>query len=181
VSLDPSEAASLAQHAMQAYEKGEYDLAIDSFTQAKEAYAVAGKPQMAAEMANNLSVALGQVGRHQQALEVLEGTFEILLQHDELTKAAQALGNTAAAYEGLREWQRAESLYEQAAARFAQLGNMEGQRFTLQALSRVRLRQGRAVEAVTTMQGALDIESKPSWHSRLIRKFLDLPSRILKP
>jgi tetratricopeptide (TPR) repeat protein len=181
VNLDPSEAASLALNAMQAYEKGQYDLAIDTFEQAREAYAAAGQPQIAAEMANNLSVALGHVGRHQKALEVLEGTFEIFLQHDELTKAAQALGNAAAAYEGLQEWQRAESLYEQAASRFAQLGNREGQHFTLQALSRVRLRQGRAMEAVTTMQGALDVESKPSWRSRLIRKILDLPSRIIKP
>ena len=75
----------------------------------------------------------------------------------------------------------AEALYEQAADRFKQLGQGESQQYTLQALSRVRLRQGRAIEAVSTMQGALDATPKPNWKNRLIKHILSLPSRLFKP
>jgi tetratricopeptide (TPR) repeat protein len=131
-------------------------------------------------MANNLSVALSQIGRHQAALEVLEGTYLLFTELDELSKAAQALGNQAAAYEGLHQWVQAEALYLQAAERFQSLGEEENRRYTLQALSRIRLRLGRPMEAVSTMQGALE-GSKSGWRDRLIRKILALPGRILKP
>jgi tetratricopeptide (TPR) repeat protein len=181
VSIEPSVAFDIAQEALQAYEQGALDQAIDLFEQSQLAYTAAGQPLKAAEMANNLSVTLVQVGRHQAAIEALEGTLDIFHEHGDLTKAAQSLGNEAAAYEGLGDWEKAESLYQQAAERFAQIDDQESQHYTLQALSRVRLRQGRAMEAVSTMQGALETSVKPSWRTRVARKILSLPSRILKP
>lgn len=176
-----SEGDKLAKQALQAYEEKAFEDAVLMFERAKDEYAAAGQPLQSAEMANNLSVALGQVDRFQAALEVLEGTLEVFLQHGDMTKAAQSIGNEAAAYEGLGEWEKAELLYQQAAERFAQIGDKDSQHFTLQALSRVRLRQGRAMEAVSTMQAALETGSKRSWRSRLVRKILDLPSRLIKP
>ena len=178
MSVDPAE---IAEKALQAYKQEAFDLAIDLFEQAKSAYSIAGDPVKAAEMANNLSVAFSQVDRYTAALEVLNDTFDVFLQHGEMMKAAQSLGNEAAAYEGMQEWEKAETLYEQAVDRFAQLGEQESQHYTLQALSRVRLRQGRAMEAVSTMQGALETDAKSNWRTRLVSKILSLPSRLFKP
>jgi tetratricopeptide (TPR) repeat protein len=175
------DAAEIAKEALQAYEQGTFDLAIDLFEQAKSAYLTAGDPVKAAEMANNLSVTYGKIDRYVAAIEVLQGTFNVFVQHNDMMKAAQSLGNEAAAYEGLQEWEKAEALYEQAADRFTQLGHQESQHYTLQALSRVRLRQGRAMEAVSTMQGALETGAKSNWRNRIVRKILSLPSRLFRP
>ncbi len=174
-------AAALAEEALQAYKRGAFEQAIDLFERAHTAYVEEGDILASAETANNLSVALGQVHRFQAALDVLEGTYQIFQDHDEQIKAAQSLGNIAAAYEGLGELEQAEAHYQQASRHFAQLNDPESERFTLQALSRVRLRQGRAIEAVSTMRGALETGTKNTWRNRLVRKILSLPSRILKP
>jgi tetratricopeptide (TPR) repeat protein len=176
----PNPAAS-AKQALSAFENGQFELAIEGFREAREGFIAAGNPLQGAEMANNLAVALVQAGRHQAALESLSGTFQIFLDHGDWIKAAQALGNEAAAYEGLNDWERAESLYQQAAERFADLDDPDNQQYTLQALSRIRLRQGRALEAVNTMQGALESKKHTNWSTRLAQKILSLPSRMLKP
>ena len=173
--------AVIAKKALAAYAKEQFDEAIELFQEAREGYDASGDPLQAAEIANNLSVALIQVGRHQAALDNLVGTYDIFLDRGEMIKAAQALGNEAAAHEGLNNWGRAESLYQQAAERFSDLDDHDSQRFTLQALSRVRLRQGRAIEAVSTMRGALETGTKNTWSNRLAKKILNIPSRILKP
>ncbi|TFH34293.1 MAG: tetratricopeptide repeat protein [Anaerolineales bacterium] len=178
---DSQDPAALAQQALGVYQKGQYDQAIELFKAAQEAYTVVGNPSKAAEMANNLSVALVQSGRHMAALEALEGSFNVFIEQGDMTSAAQALGNEAAAYEGLQNWEKAEALYQQAADRFAQMSDAENQRYTLQALSRVRLRQGHAIEAVSTMRGALETGAKNNWRTRLVRKLLSLPSRFLRP
>jgi tetratricopeptide (TPR) repeat protein len=178
---DPEAGRRVAEEALNAYKRERFEDAAKLFQEAQEAYTTAGDQSLAAEMANNLSVTLVQMKEYANALKILEGTFEVFVEQGDLMKAAQALGNKAAAYEGLQDWTKAESLYQQAADRFEQLDDQDSKRFTLQALSRVRLRQGRAMEAVSTMQGALETGSKTSWPARLARKILDLPGRILKP
>ena len=174
-----SSPTTLAEQASEAYQREDYTTAAETFDRARMAYHQAGQPVEAAEMANNQSVALVQAGRFQAALEALEGTSEVFQEHNEGIKVAQSLGNQAAAYEGLGKWEQAERLYQQAAEHFSRLGDSESQHFTLQALSRIRLRQGKAIEAVSTMQSALETGSKPNWRTRLVRKILALPSRIL--
>lgn len=178
---DPKEISRIADKALKAYQKDRFEEAAELFQSAREAYAASGDVGKAAEMANNLSVTLIQLEDPTKALEVMEGTFEIFIEQGDLSKAAQALGNQAAAYEGLQKWQKAEELYRQAAERFGELNDQDSQRYTLQALSRVRLRQGHAMEAVSTMQEALETGSKTSWPGRLAKKILALPGRILKP
>lgn len=176
-----SDPAIITKKALTAYAKEQYEEAIELFQAARTKYEASGDLIQAAEISNNLSVALIQVNQHQAALNILAGTFDTFLDHGEMVKAAQALGNEAAAHEGINNLERAETLYMQAAERFADLNEHDSQRYTLQALSRVRLRQGRAIEAVNTMQGALETGSKKSWRDRLTNKILSLPSRILKP
>ncbi len=178
---DSVETSRIADEALKAYQQERFEEAASLFQSAQESYATSGDSYKAAEMANNLSVTLIQLKNPGRALEVLEGTFEVFIEQGDLSKAAQALGNQAAAYEDLQKWEKAEALYRQAAERFGQLQDQESQRYTLQALSRVRLRQGHAMEAVSTMQQALETGSKTSWHGRLAKKILELPGRILKP
>ena len=177
-STDPG---AIAKKALAVYAKKRYEEAIELFQEAWTRYDASGDLVEAAEIANNLSVALIQVDRHQAALDTLAGTFDLFIDHGEMIKAAQALGNEAAAHEGLNNWERAEALYQQAAERFADLKDRDSQRYTLQALSRVRLRQGHAIEAVNTMQSALETGTRTTWRDRLANKILSLPSRIFKP
>jgi tetratricopeptide (TPR) repeat protein len=176
-----SQADQIAQEALQAYEQANFDQAINLFEQARAAYNAAGDLIKAAEMANNLSVALVQVKSYQAALDVLQGTTEVFSNHGDIKRAAQSIGNKAAAYEGMGDWEKAEANYLAAADQFGHIGDQDNQHYTLQGLSRVRLRQGRAIEAVSTMQGALETGAKSNWRTRLVQKLLSIPARLLKP
>ena len=93
---------SLADKGKQEYAKGNYVLAAQMFSQAAQAYA-AGKDELnAAEMKNNQSVALLQAGKAKEALQVTDGTEQIFQQAGDLKRQGLAVGNRAAALEGLK-------------------------------------------------------------------------------
>jgi tetratricopeptide (TPR) repeat protein len=126
-------------------------------------------------------------GQFELAIEGFREAREGFIAAGNPLQGAEMANNLAVAlvqagrHEGLNDWERAESLYQQAAERFADLDDPDNQQYTLQALSRIRLRQGRALEAVNTMQGALESKKHTNWSTRLAQKILSLPSRMLKP
>ena len=67
----------IVQEAKSAYKAGDYLRAAQSFEAARQAYISAEDVLMAAEMANNVSVARLQAGDAEGAFSVLEGTEQI--------------------------------------------------------------------------------------------------------
>ncbi len=175
-SVSPS---TLEKEANKAYRQNRLEEAIQSFAAAREAYNQAGDTLKSAEMANNLSVALLNADRAEESLQAVEGTPEIFLEAGDEFRAAMAFGNLASALEACDDIEEAEAALQRAIEIFRDLGENENLLYTTQALSQLQLRQGRAMEALSTMQGGLENQSKLSPKHRILRSLLDIPSRFL--
>jgi tetratricopeptide (TPR) repeat protein len=170
---------NLAKEAKSAFERGELEAAIEGFSSARDEYHQAGDHLLAAEMANNLSVALLQSNRSGEALHAVKGTQQLFLDAEDEFRAAMAYGNLASALEANGELQGAEEALEEAIRLFNKIGDKEHLGHSARALSQLQLRRGRPLEAVTTMQSGLEKQSKISVKNRILRSILSIPSRIL--
>ena len=164
---------------MKAYKQGQFDLAVECFNQANSLYSERAQIRQAAEMANNAAVAYLQLDKPELALEVLEGTPETFALNGEIKLQAQALGNQASAYEALDKREEARTLYLQALTLLQEIGDQDSQAFTLQGLSRLQLKDGQPLQALDSMQAAMEVKPRSGLPGRLVRRLLSLPARFL--
>lgn len=176
---DPNSPENLSREALNAYQLGAYDDAVRGFQAAKREFLDRGDEINAAEAANNLSVVLLKMDQSHEALDAVKGTPEIFRRADINQREAMALGNLAAALEATGEVKQAEECYIQALTCLEECDDKETRSYILQALSRLQLRGGKPFDALTSIQGALDSQSRRSWRDRILRKLFDLPARLL--
>ncbi len=174
----PEDFQARLQEATRAYEQGRMDEAIDGFDALRKMYLAANDEVSAAEMANNLCVVLIQSDNPQRALEVVEPTPQIFLAAGDQKRAGRAYGNLASAYEGTGDLSRANECYQSALEHLSAAGDDEGYAFSMQALSRLQLRSGQPIDALSTMQLGLESKPKRSLKDRLLSKLLNLPTRF---
>lgn len=166
---DPNE---LSDQAKQAYEKGSYIVAADLFLQASKAY---GNDSInAAEMMNNRSVALLQGGKAKEALEATGGTEEIFAKAGDLKRQGMAVGNRAAALEGLKRLNEALSEYDRAAALFEKAGEGDLHSMVRKAAANLNLKRGHINDTTMDVVDSLRLAEKPSLAQRLLKWFLRL-------
>lgn len=179
MSPDPDEAEAYETAGQRHYQAGAYEAAAQAFAQAERTHRASGSELRAAEMANNRAVALLQISHHAEALEAVTGTPVQFERAGHWLLAGQAHGNLAAAFEGLGDFDRAEASYRRALELFEQAGDDKSRTHTAKACSRLQLRRGRPLEAVTTMQRGLAADSQLPLRDRFLRWLLQLPSRLL--
>jgi tetratricopeptide (TPR) repeat protein len=167
--LDP---ARLAEEGKRLFERRQYEQAADLFRQAAEGFTLGRAGLLAAEMKNNLSVALLQAGKPQQALDAALGTDELFAGAQDVKRQAMAIGNQAAALEALHQWEDAISAYERSAELFAQAGEGDLQAMVMKSGAALKLKTGRISESAFKMMGALEAKQKPSLFERILRFFL---------
>lgn len=164
---------------MEAYRDGRLEQSIDLFRSIHQAYSDRGDRLKTAETANNLCVVFLQAQDPQSALEFVRDTPDTFLELGEERYAAQAYGNLGSALEACKQVDEAEQAYRAAADIFARLNDNDQHAYTLQALSRLQLRQGRHLEALSTMQQGLEATPRPGFRKRLLRRLLSWPFRLL--
>lgn len=164
--------------AKQAWEKGDYKRAITHFQTAQQYYLEQNDPLNAAEMANNLSVALLQAGKKKQALEAVQGTAEIFATHNDRKRQAMALGNEAAVQEALKQYQTALALYQESAEIFKELGEKELASHIQKSIALIQVRTGKQLEGILAMQHSLDNIKKPTLWQRFYRWLLKFPFKL---
>lgn len=169
-----------AELAKEAYQQNRIEDAIQGFMAAHQAYLRSEDLAKAAEMANNLCVALLKARRPDEALSLVEGTPQIFLDLGDEHSAAMAYGNFASALEACGRLEEAETALEEASRRFRQLNQDEYFLDTQKALSQLRLRQGRTMEAMLAMQAGLEKQGRMSLKYRMLRSLLNIPSRLLR-
>lgn len=169
----------LQQEGKTAYEREEYEQAVRAFEAAERGFTAAGDPLNAAEMANNRSVTLLQMGDAKGALDAVGNTPEVFAQAQDTRRHAMALGNKAAALADLGQREEAEKLYWESARLLNEVGETALRASVLQAISRLQMRSGRVMEAVASMQSGLDQVEKPSWSQRMLKKLLQVPLKML--
>lgn len=175
----PLTPAQLTQEGKTAYEREEYEAAARAFEAAERGYAALGDALNAAEMANNRSVTLLQMGNAQASLDAVGNTPEVFAQAKDTRRHAMALGNKAAALAELGQREEAEKLYWECARLLNEIGETALRASVLQAISRLQMRSGRVMEAVASMQSGLEQVEKPSWIQKMLKKLLQIPNRML--
>lgn len=162
---------SLADKAKQEYEKGNFAIAAQMFSQAAQAYTAAKDTLNAAEMKNNQSVALLQAGKANEALQATDGTEEIFQQAGDLKRQGISIGNRAAALEGLHKWKEALAEYDRAASILEQAGEGDMHSIVRKSAANLNLKLGRVTDSQMDVLDSLRLAEKPTLTQRIM-KFL---------
>lgn len=169
----------ISKQAKEVFESGNFIEAAKLFGSAQKEYQVNGDRLMAAEMANNCSVARLKAGDGHGALEAALNTEEVFAEAGDLHRQALALGNQAAAYEALGKIKLAIEKYQISADLLKQTGDKELRSYVLKNLSALQLRSGDQLQAMATMEAALDNQKKLSFKERFLKKLLRLPFKLM--
>jgi tetratricopeptide (TPR) repeat protein len=166
--MDP---VALAEQGKQEYSSGKYASAADLFSQAAQAYENMQDALKAAEMRNNQSVALLQAGNAKDALRVTDGTEEVFQKAGDLKRQGIAVGNRAAALEGLKKWEDALVEYERAASLLEQVGEGDLHSVVRKAAANLNLKRGKIAASQMDVYDSLRLVEKPTLTQRIM-KFL---------
>jgi tetratricopeptide (TPR) repeat protein len=169
--------ADLERQGLDAYRQGRLAEAVQRLQMALEGYRARGDQLRSAETSNNLSVVLLKTGEPGQALDAVAGTAAVFEAAGDSLHQAQAIGNEAAALEGVGRLDEAERYYRQAVDSFRRLGEHEAEAQTWQALAALLLRRGRPVEAATSAQAGLEASPGRGWR-QWMRSMLRFLSRF---
>jgi len=159
----------LAEKGKEEYAKGNHAAAADLFAQAAQTYTDAQDELNAAEMKNNQSVALLQAGNAKGALEATEGTEVIFQRAGDIKRQGIAVGNRAAALEGLKKYQEAITEYERAASLLEQAGEGDMHSVVRKAAANLHLKHGRISAAQMDVYDSLRLVEKPSFTQRILK------------
>ncbi|MCQ3937169.1 MAG: hypothetical protein DPW18_08995 [Chloroflexi bacterium] len=155
-----------------AFENKNFSEAAEYFRRAAEGYALGRNGLLAAEMQNNLSVALLQAGSPQEALEAALGTDETFAGANDLKRQAMALGNQAAALEALNRYEEALEKYERSAELFGQIDEGDLRAMVMKSAAAIKLKTGKITESAFKMMGSLDVKKNPGFFERILKFFL---------
>ncbi len=174
---DAMDLGQMAEDGKKAFAAGQYEPAAAQFEKAAQEYASRNDQLNAAEMKNNLSVALLKLGRGQEALDAVLGTDQVFANGGDLKRQAMAIGNQAAALEALKRWDEALAAYDRSAQLFSEAGEGDLRAMVLKSAAAIKLRRGKITDSAFKMIGSLDAKDKPSWFERLLRWLLHLIQR----
>ncbi len=166
------EPAQLAEQGKRAFQEKKFKEAVDLFKQAADGFASGRNGLMAAEMQNNMSVALLHAGNPQEALNAALGTDVLFAGAHDLKRQAMALGNQAAALDALKQYDEAIEKYERSAALFDQAGEGDLRAMVSQSAAAIKLKTGKITESAFKMMGALEAKDTPTIFERILRFFL---------
>lgn len=166
------EPAQIADQGKQAFESKNFIEAAELFRQAAEGFTAGNSALMAAEMMNNMSVALLQAGRAQEALNAALGTDQIFAEAKDIKRRGMAVGNQAAALEGLNRYDEAIAAFERSAELFAQAGEGDLRSMVMKSAAAIKLKTGKITDSAFKMMGSLDVKENPSFFERILKFFL---------
>ena len=171
---------TLSNQAIEAYDNEDYEKAAELFRQAAEAAFLAEDAVTSAEMQNNRSVSLLKANKAAQALEAATGTDKVFELAGDVHRQAMAYGNQAAALEALKRYDEAMELYQKSSELLKETGDSELRSYVLKSISALQMRQGKRIEAVTSMDAALDSQKKLSLRERMLKGLLDTANKLLR-
>ncbi len=169
MTLEPHQ---LEAQGKQAFANKKFEQAAELFRQAAEGYTLGRAELNAAEMMNNLSVALLQAGRPGESLDAAQGTEKIFEGAKDIKRQAMALGNIAAALEGLNRFDEAVENYERSAELFKQVDEGDLRAMVMKSAAAIKLRKGNVAESAFKMMGSLEAKKTPGIFERILKFFL---------
>ena len=166
------EPAQLAEQGKQAFRNKQFDESAELFRQAAEGFSLGRNGLLAAEMKNNMSVALLQAGKAQESLDAALGTDLVFAGAKDIKSQGMALGNQAAALEALNRFDEAIAVYERSAELFAEVGEGDLRAMVMKSAAAIKLKTGKVTESAFKMMGSLDAKDNPGFFERILKFFL---------
>ncbi len=161
--------AQLEKQGKLAFERGQYNEAAEFFRRASHTLTLG---DAAAEMNNNLSVALLQAGKPSEALEAAIGTDQVFAALNDRRRQGMALGNQAAALEALGRADEALAAYDRSAEILGKAGEGDLLAMVKKSAAAIRLKRGDIVQSALNMVGSVEAKTKPSIFERILKFFL---------
>lgn len=137
-------------------------------------------PQEEAELKNNASVAFLMAGDNQAALDAALNTEHVFLSEGNLKNAGMSIGNQAAALEALGKNSQALELYSKAAQYLEDTGEKELKSYIQKRSSSIKLKQGRYLESLASMDGALQNSNVLSPKEKILKKLSGIVSKLIQ-
>jgi tetratricopeptide (TPR) repeat protein len=156
------------------FRRGAYDEALTVFQQSAAGFAEQGDVIRQGEMLNNMGVIYRVRREWETAVTTLTQAQTLFQQAGDMNRQAQTLGNLGDLHAASKKPDDAAHCYSQAAALFAQNNDRDKQSQVLRALSLLRLRQGRWLEAMMRMEESLTVAPRlgpGKWLFRWLLRF----------
>jgi len=169
MTLDPAQLEAQGKHA---FADKNFGQAAELFRQAAEGYTLANSGTSAAEMMNNVSVALLQAGKPKESLDAVLGTEKIFEDAKDIKRQAMALGNIAAALEALNRPDEAIEKYELSADLFRQANEGDLRAMVMKSAAALKLKSGKVADSAFKMMGSLEAKENVGFFERILRFFL---------
>ncbi len=154
------------------YQKKQFRDAAGLFWQLSIDFGSQNNEAKAAEMKNNASVAWLMAGDAQQALDAAKDTHLVFESLQDEKQAGMAYGNQAAAFEALHEFESALDYYQKASEKLLISGEKEYRSVVLKQISQLQLKTGEHLQALASMNTALDSTTKLSGKEKFLKRFL---------
>ena len=167
-----TEPSQLEAQGKSAFANKKFDEAANLFREAAEKYPGAQEAVSAAEMMNNVSVALLQAGKPEESLAAVMGTEKVFEEAKDTKRQAMAFGNKAAALEALNRTEEAIAAYEFSAELFKQVDEGDLRAMVMKSAAALKLKTGRVTESAFKMMGSLEAKKNPGVFERILRYFL---------
>jgi len=168
----------ITQEADTYYKAGDFNKAAGLYKEAADQLSLDGKSVDAAEMLNNYSVALLQTGDAKGAYEASLGTEKVFQDAGDVRRQAIALGNQASAQEAMGKFQEALNLYQQSSDLLKTIDDKELRVYVLKSLSALQVRTGNQLQALATMDAALQLPKKLTLKEKFLKKLLGIPFKF---
>ncbi|MBI5879302.1 MAG: tetratricopeptide repeat protein [Chloroflexi bacterium] len=166
--------------AIEAYRAARYDEALRLLNTARAEAQASGDSAAEARALNDLGVVNQHMGKRDEARVQFEAAIALFAQAGNEHARAQALGNTGTLLGEMRNPRDAAARLEQAQEIFTRLGDKQNAALTLKWLSRMYMQNWNFVEAIFAYERALArLEPLPPGQA-LLRRFLQIPIRILQ-
>jgi tetratricopeptide (TPR) repeat protein len=167
------EIKSVVSEATTLFERKKYDQALEQFQSALQHFESINDNLNAAEMHNNISVCLLLKSDTQGALEATQGT-DLVFEHAGDTKhQALALGNQASAFEDLKQPDEALEIFEKSEDLLKQINEKEYRAIILKRISSIQVKHGKQMQALASMNTALQVEPAPTPKEKSLKKVLN--------
>ncbi len=169
----------LKEEGLALFRRGMHDEALSKFEAATRSYAEAGDNVGRGEVLNNIGV-VQRVRQNWDAAETaLEDAIDLFAKAGDDNRRGQALGNLGDFHAFRGNPEEAARYYSEGAELLASSGDHDRQAQLLRALSLLRLRQRRVVEAVMLMEQSLDVRPRLNLLQRLLRILIRNSGRLI--
>lgn len=174
-----SDASDLQAQGIKQYQQKRYDEAAASFQQARSAYEVDDKADLAAEMRVNLGLVYRAQGKTQEALDEMGEAYLVFEGMADQKRMAMTLGNMGAAYKALGDKEQAYLVYRDAADLFDAVGEKQMYGETLLAMADLQMSERKVTAATATYEVGLSEIGELSASQKVIKNLISLRNKMM--